>query len=248
MEGEKKKHWHPVLFYLFVITGAFIAGVIIFNFIILPALVGRRDMVIVPDITGMLIQPAEKACENKGLKMMVAGERHSDEFPSGTVIEQIPRYGESLKGMRTVRVFVSTGRETEEVPDIVGLSLRQAELMIENARLQKGRIVRIFSNRNGENRVVSTSPSSGSRVHLDKEIDILLMMTGEPEEYLMPDLVGKDLLFVRERLERSGFHVTRVVSRRDRDRFPDTILFQTPPAGYSIKEGGTIELVVSTID
>jgi beta-lactam-binding protein with PASTA domain len=73
-------------------------------------------------------------------------------------------------------------------------------------------------------------------------------MTGEPAVYMMPDLTGKDLQFVRQRLERGGFHVTRVVSRRDETRFPGTILAQNPAAGYSIKEGGTIELVVSTVD
>ncbi|MBN2184260.1 MAG: PASTA domain-containing protein [Candidatus Krumholzibacteriota bacterium] len=248
MEEKKKKTYHPILFYLSIAVGAFIVGIFIFNYLILPALVGRRDVVIVPDITGMQIEPAEKICGEKGLKMMVSGRRHSDEFPAGTVIEQIPRYGESLKGKRSVRVFVSTGRELEEVPDLVGVSPRQAELTLENACFKKGRVVRIFSHQDGENRVISSSPSSGSLAPVGAEIDILLMMTGEPKVYLMPDLSGKDLLFVKERLERGGFHVTRVVSRRDRDKFPDTILSQTPPAGYSIKEGGTVELVVSTVD
>ncbi len=248
MEENRKRSLHPVLFYLSIAAGAFVVGIFIFNYLILPALVGRRDMVIVPDITGMQVEHAEKVCAEKGLKMMVSGERFSGEFPEGTIIEQIPRYGESLKGKRSVRVNVSKGRELGEVPDLVGSSLRQAELALENARLQKGRVVRIFSNQKGENTVISSSPSSGGLVPVGTEIDILLMMTGEPKVYLMPDLTGKDLLFVRERLEKSGFHVTRVVSRRDSGRFPDTILDQTPPAGYSIKEGGTVELVVSTVD
>ncbi len=248
VEKEKKKGYHPAIFYFFVITGAFIAGIIIFNFVVLPVLVGRRDVVIVPDIIGMKVQPAEDVCGEKGLGIMVIGERYSGKFPMGTIIEQIPRYGESLKGKRTVKILVSSGRKTEEVPELTNVSLRQAELMLEDARLEKGRIVRIFSSDEGENRVCSSSPPSGVRIPNGARVDILLSMTGEPRVYLMPDLVGRDLPFVKERLERSGFHVTRVVSRRDEEKFPNTILSQNPLAGYSIKEGGTVELVVSTVE
>jgi beta-lactam-binding protein with PASTA domain len=245
---EPGKQYHPVLFYLLVIAGAFAAGMIIFNFIVLPMLVGRGDFVIVPDLRGMNTTPAEEVCRESGLNLTVIGERYSEDLPPGSILEQTPGSGESLKGNRTIRVILSAGVKMETVPEISGQSLRQAELLLESARLKKGRVVRIFSNESGPNRVISSSPGDGSSAPTGSEVDILLSMTGEPRVYRMPDLTGKDLLFVKERLEKCGFHVTRVVSRRKEDMFPNTILSQNPPAGYSIKEGGTIELVVSTVE
>lgn len=248
MNEKKKKGYHPVLFYLAMFAGAFIAGIVIFNFLILPLLVGRGDIVIVPDIVGRAVSPAEEICSSRGLNLMVTGERFSGEFEAGVIIEQHPGSGESLKGNRTVRVIVSSGQKMETVPELAGETLRQSELLLESARLSKGRVVRIFSNEEGPNRIISASPAPGSAVPAGSAVDMLLSMTGEPKVYIMPDLTGMDLPFVKERLERAGFHVTRVVSRRDEERFPNTILSQNPAAGYSIKEGGTVELVVSTVE
>lgn len=239
---------HPVLIYAVIIVAAFLGGVFIFNSVILPGLVGRGDVVIVPDLEGLSLGLAEERCGEAGLSVMVVGNRYSDDVPEGYVIQQDPSPDEGLKGGRTIRVVVSSGCKMEVVPDLVNRSLRQAELLLESARLRRGRVARIFDHEEGENLVVSTSPAPGSEVPRSSAVDILLAMKGEPREYLMPDLVGMDLPFVKDRLERMGFQVSRVVTRREGDKFPNTILSHDPPAGSMIKEGGAIELVVSTVD
>lgn len=247
-EQQGRRVIHPMLFYALAAVAAFAVGMAIFQFIVLPIVTGRGDIVIVPDMRGMPVATAEEACRERGLNLAIVGERYSDEMPSGHVLEQDPSSGEGLKGRRTVRVIVSSGERMEEVPNVTGRSLREAELAVEGARLRRGRISRIFTHDDGQNRVAAVSPPPGSAVPNGSTVDFLVCMTGEPRNFLMPDLRGTDVQFVRERLERGGFHVTRVVTRRDESRFPGTILSHTPPPGYSIKEGGTIELVVSTVD
>jgi len=246
--SEKKRAFHPLLVYTAGVIAVFVLGMAIFNFVILPVLTGRGDIVIVPDLSGRPLETAEEACRERGLNLMVTGERFSSEMPAGHVLEQDPSPGEGLKGRRTVKVVTSSGVQLETVPDLAGKSLREAELALESARLSRGSLSRVFVHEAGPHRVAATSPQGGSPAPAGSRVDILLFMTGEPAVYMMPDLRGKDLQFVRQRLERGGFHVTRVVSRRDETKFPGTILSQNPAAGYSIKEGGTIELVVSTVD
>jgi serine/threonine-protein kinase len=246
--SENKKTFHPFLVYTIAVIGIFVLGMAVFNFVILPVLTGRGDIVIVPELKGIPLEAAEEACRESGLNLMVSGERYSASTPAGYVLDQDPSPGEGLKGRRTVKVVTSSGMQMEEVPDLAGSTLREAELGLEGARLRRGSLSRVFTSEEGPNRVAASSPQGGMQAPIGSSVDLLLLMTGEPAVFLMPDLTGKDLLFVRERLERGGFHVTRVVSRRDADRFPGTILSQNPPAGYSIKEGGTIELVVSTVD
>lgn len=247
-EPKRGRVLHPLAFYGLVAIGAFAVGMAIFQFIVLPIVTGRGDIVIVPDMRGMPVAVAEEACRERGLNLAIVGERYSDDVPDGYVLEQDPSSGEGLKGRRTVRVIVSSGERMEEVPNVTGGSLREAELALESARLRRGRISRIFTHDDGQNRIAASSPPAGTGVPSGSGVGLLVCMTGEPRVFLMPDLRGTDIQFVRERLERSGFHVTRVVTRRDERRFPGTILAQTPPPGYSIKEGGTIELVVSTVD
>ena len=239
---------HPFVFYAVMVIVAFFVGVVIFNSILLPSLVGRRDITIVPDLGGLSSKLAEDRCAEAGLNLIVIGNRYSDDVPEGYIIDQDPTPDERLKGGRAIRVVLSSGHRMEVVPDLVDKSIRQAELLIESAGLRKGRVARVFDHEGDQNLVISTSPAPGTEVTRSSAVDILLAMRGEPREYLMPDLVGMDLPFVKARLKRMGFQISRVVSRRDETRFPNTILSHDPPAGSLIKEGGAIELVISTVE
>ena len=145
-------------------------------------------------------------------------------------------------------MFVSSGRKMEWVPQLAGTTLRQAEILIQDAGLRVGRIVRVFSHVEGENEVIASTPPPGATIAHGSSIDLLLSMCGEPRTLIMPDLVGMDLPFVKERLDRLGISITRIVNRRMSDKFPNTILEQSPKPGSPIKEGESIELVVSTVE
>lgn len=243
-----KREYHPIVFYVALIVGAFIVGVLIFNGLILPRLVGRRDVTIVPDIVDMSLKHAEERCRESGLKLVVIGRRNSDEAPVDYILEQDPHPEGGLKEGRAIRVTVSSGRRMESVPDLRNKSLRQAQLLLDNAGLVKGRIVRIFTHGEARNTILSASPAAGTVVPHGSRVDLLMNVGGRPRNFLMPDLVGMDLPFVKERLEGLGFSISRVISRRAEGKFPNTILSQTPEAGCLIKEGGTIELVVATVE
>jgi serine/threonine-protein kinase len=245
---EKKRGIPRAVVYILIAVGAFLVGVIIFNTIIMPGLVGRRDVVIIPDLEGLSLAMAEEKCGERGLELSIMAHRNSEEVPEGYIIEQHPGPNDKLKEGRAIRVVVSSGHMMETVPALAAKSLRQAELLLGSARLKKGRIVRIFSNEKGQNTVLATSPAAGTIIPRDSRVDILLEVCGEPRMFLMPDITGMDLPFVKERLEKLGLVVARIVSRRDDDKFPNTILSQTPEAGSLIKEGGEIELVVSTVE
>jgi serine/threonine-protein kinase len=245
---RKRREVHPVIFYSLVVIGAFLFGVLIFYYIIMPGLVGRGDVTIVPGLEGLSLALAEEKCGDGGLELTVVGERHSDDIPQGYIIEQDPEPEEKLKEGRVIRVIVSAGRRMEFVPELRNKSLRQAELLLESSGLRKGRIVRIFSPLDGQNNIVSTFPPAGESVPHGSRIDILICMRGEPRKYHMPNLIGMDLPFVRDRLAKLGFQIGRVVSRRVSDKFPNTILDQHPEPGSCIEEGETIELVVSTVE
>ncbi|HUV37397.1 MAG TPA: PASTA domain-containing protein [Patescibacteria group bacterium] len=243
-----KKRYRAAVLYLAAAAAAFIVGVIMFNNMIMPRLLGRGDVVIVPDVRGSSVTIAEKKCADSGLTLVVVGNRISEEVPEGYIIEQNPAPSESLKEGRAIKVMLSAGRRMERVPQLGGRTLRQAEILIGDAGLRTGRVVRVFSHRKADNAVLASTPPAGASIPHGSSVDLLLAMCGEPRTLLMPDLVGMDLPFVKERLERLGITIARVVNRRERDKFPNTILDQIPKAGSPIKEGESIELIVSTVE
>lgn len=247
--GSPKSRQYPaIVLYLAMIAGAFIVGVIVFDFVIMPGIVGKRDTVIVPFIEGMSLKQAADVCRGERLEFAVAGHRNSDELPAGYVLMQDPRQGEGMKRGRTVKVVLSSGRRMEIVPSFEGKTLRETEVLIESSGLAKGRIVRIYAPGEGLPSVLATSPSTGTKVPRGSTVDILVAMHGEPKAYLMPNLVGRDFPFVKDRLEKLGFNVVHSDSRRSAGKFPSAIISQAPAAGSKIKEGDTIELVVSTLE
>jgi serine/threonine-protein kinase len=78
----------------------------------------------VPDVTGLSRDSAENLLTEAGLEVAVE-ERESDE-PEDDVISQNPAAGTEVDRGETVTITVSTGIERVSVPNVVGLSRRDA--------------------------------------------------------------------------------------------------------------------------
>ena len=100
----------------------------------LPAPPARID---VPDVVGGSVADARRQLRSLGLTVKVVQVR-SDE-PAGTVVRQSPRAGAELRKGATVRLAVSTGPQTVDVPDVTGLDEDSARSELEGA----GFVVRV---------------------------------------------------------------------------------------------------------
>lgn len=247
-EGTKKNLLTKVAFYAFIIITAFLVGINIFNSFVIPKLVNRGDVVLVPEIRGLFVESAMSKCRNSGYQLKVVSREYSTEIPAGAIISQIPQPGEGLKERRTIQVIVSDGQKMVVVPDIEGQSLRQAWLTLEGVGIRRGKVSRVFFCYDSNNAVIASSPCTGTEVPYQSQVDLLFSIYGIPKTYLMPDLVGMDMPFVKDRLERLGFKIGSIVNKRTEKNFPNTILAQSPVAGSSIKEGETVEITVSTVE
>jgi beta-lactam-binding protein with PASTA domain len=229
-------------------VGVFVLGAVLMNFVVMPLVIHQRGAVIVPDVRRMSEQQAEERLRRLALTMHVDRRDHDVEIPEGFVISQQPRPDETVKEGRRVSVVVSQGPRTVRVPDIVGQSLRQGELTLGGNRLRAGRVARVLEDTDIRERIIASSPAPGSEVVEDSAIDILVGVGERPAQYMMPDLAGQDLLFVRDRLETIGFRVSHVRYEPQKDVYPNTIIDQSPKAGVMIREGDSIELVAAGSD
>ena len=85
-----------------------------------------------PDVTGLSRESAEARLRDEGFTVSVA-EQESDE-PEGDVISQSPSGGTELTRGETVTITVSTGRPQVDVPDVIGMSERNARSAPEGGR------------------------------------------------------------------------------------------------------------------
>jgi beta-lactam-binding protein with PASTA domain len=227
------------------IVGVFVVGAILMNSVVMPLLIHQRNSVIVPDVRGMSEQQATRFLETVALNVRIDRRQHETEIPEGYVVAQRPRPNETVKQGRTISVTVSLGPKTQRVPDLKDLSLRQGRLLLTRHKLQTGRVARVLHEGDTRETVVACSPSAGEEVEEGADIDLLVGVGGRPKRYMMPNLEGQDLLFIREKLEKRGFRISNVRYESRRDVYPNTIIDQTPAPGAMIREGDSVELVAA---
>jgi serine/threonine-protein kinase len=210
----------------------------------MPRVVQHGVSVKVPAIVGMPVAAARRTCAAAGLQLVEEDRRNSSTLPPEHVVSQSPPPASAIKRGRGVRVVVSLGTERLVVPDLHGMSLRQAELELENEQLVLGLIARVQQS-GGDGSVEVTSPHAGSEASMGDSVAVLISSGDAGEAYLMPNLLGQELGDVRALIESRGFRVGDVTYRDVRDVFPGTVLEQSPARGARIRRGESIDLVVA---
>lgn len=89
----------------------------------------------VPDVTGQSARTAQAELEQAGFKV-ARRTQSDDQTPRGAVIKTTPDAGEKAEQGSTVVMYVSTGRETVKVPDVVNLSEQDAKNALRQAGLK----------------------------------------------------------------------------------------------------------------
>lgn len=128
----------------------------------------------VPDLTGKSLEEAVKVLENNGLVKGKVTYEESDEAED-TVITQSPSEGEIVDGGTKISLMLSKGQSTKmlEVPDLSGMTEKEAEAALEGIGLRPGRV----SERDAdapEGVVVEQSREAGSEVEESTRVNIVV--------------------------------------------------------------------------
>jgi len=231
----------------FGIIGAAAAGVLVVliaNAVLLPRFVRHADTARVPNLLGQSVSEARRACTDAGLQIFEEARVHSVELPPGHVVAQVPRAGTAVRPGRSVRVTLSLGRESVVVPNLRGLTLRQARLQLVNAQLAVGTVSRLDAPPPGEI-VRASSPHAGTEAARGDSIDLLVTTGIAKDPFLVPGLVGQEFTQVQALVESRGFRIGRVTRRPALGVYPGTVLEQYPPRGSWIRPGEALDLVVA---
>jgi serine/threonine-protein kinase len=217
---------------------AFVAGLAVFNFVLMPRFVHTTGTIEVPDLRQLTFEQAERTIEPSGLTLSRAGERFDPSVPRGFVLAQDPAPGTPVRGNRRVMVTLSLGEESSSVPELSGESRRNAELLLARAGLEVGAVTRARSEFVGEGLVVATDPPAETVLPRATPVALLLSTGPGPEEHVMPDLVGREIGGVRRQLEALGLRVLTAPGAAE----VGPIVAQDPPPGARIGRDAVITL------
>ena len=120
-------------------AGVLVAGVVIFItacYLFFMSFFKSVPEYIIPDVVGLDQIEAEQLIASNHLRSIVAGARIHPHYEKGIVIETKPRPGRTVKHNRTIRIFISKGVGAVLVPDLVGRSKDQADVLLGERGLQ----------------------------------------------------------------------------------------------------------------
>jgi beta-lactam-binding protein with PASTA domain len=150
--------------------------------------------IVVPDLAGLTVDEVDDVTSSRRLRFEVVDSVFSTEMPRGTVIKQNPKARSRVKKNRKIFLTMNAvNPEMVSMPQLIGLSFRQARLALQNAGLIQGTIQYKpdFAKNNVLQQMHDDSVINGGTVITKGAvIDLVLGMGLSSKTTRVPDLVG----------------------------------------------------------
>lgn len=147
-------------------TIAFLMGVatlLVVSYIVF--FLNRPEEVKVPPLAGLTVAEATQQLKGRGLELRIADRRASEQIPAEQVIDSSPKEGEQVKKASEVSVIVSAGSKFVEIPDLRGLTVDKAKMLIGSVNLKLSPDVEAVRDPDvEEGMIIGTVPEWGRKV------------------------------------------------------------------------------------
>lgn len=230
-------------------TTVYILILVAFLFLITYVLYQRGDLSlifhrdVVPDFVGISLSRARQKADTNGWQLQIAEEVFHRKIPEGIIISQKPPVGEKLPRGGTILVTISKGKTRIEVPDLVGLTVSQAQDELKSRGLKW--VIRRRENSNSvpEDKVISQDPSAMEEVSPGKKVFLVVSLGQKKME--VPDLVGMTKDKATEAAAKNNLSIM-IEERKHSSKYPeDHVISQNPAPGTNIEKGGKIKVILS---
>ena len=223
--------------FIFIVAGS--------AYLTLTLIIKSEDTVVVPDLIGKDVVYALELLTDLGLNTKVEGSEYSDEVPKNNVILQDPEPGSEIKKDRDVRVIISKGPKFILMPNLEGLSVQQAQIILEENSLCLGGTSSTYSNIIKKETIIAQAPLPETVTIRGGCVHLLVSMGNRPRAYQMPDLRGLSLDRAIPLVENRNLVLGAITSLFHKEKPIDTIVNQEPLSGHRIIEGSTVNLVIN---
>ena len=145
----------------------------------------NNDQVFAPELYNLTLDEAQRSLDDLNLNIRVNIEdEYSNEVEKGKIINQQPMAGHELKEGDTVTIVLSKGPKKANVPNVVGLTLEEAENILKENKLSLGNIKYEYSDAYNKGVVIEQDPKSGNEINQEWESINVVVSKGQKEEVI----------------------------------------------------------------
>ena len=169
----------------------------------------------VPDLTGMTLEETDSIIMERKMHFYIADSVYNSDVPRGCVVEQNPPPEFKVKKDRTIFVTINAfNPEMVPMPNLVGVSLRQATAILKNSGLEAGRLryqADIAVNNVLQQKLNGNVIEEGDSVVKGSRIDLTLGRGLSEDKTVAPELRGMNLIRARERITANYLNVGAII-------------------------------------
>ncbi len=221
----------PLFFVLFILLGLSF-GFITFN------ILSFSRTVEVPSLTDLTLLEANEALSRAGLYLKIEGEDFDSAIQTGHIIRQDVPAGNKVKEKRSIKVIVSKGPRISSVPQLVNVTLTEAESLLMQKGLSIGKVIYVHDDSVEKGKIIAQKPEPHER--LSDKITVLVSLGPHELIYFCPDFLNKSIENAQELAEKLGLSVESKgpgnIVRAQKPR-PGTLIKNTDKLYLELKEG-----------
>ena len=147
----------------------------------------KEGQISAPDLYNLTLDEAQRSLDKLNLNIRVNIEdEYSNEVEKGKIISQQPMSGATLQEGDTVTLVLSKGPMKGYIPNVVGLTLGEAENILKENKLSLGNIKYEYSDTYNNGIVIAQDPKSGSENNQEWGTVNVVVSKGQKEEVVQP--------------------------------------------------------------
>jgi len=200
----------------------------------------------IPDLVGKDIVYAVDLLAERHLRLKPVDLQFDAKIPKDYIIAQDPPPDTITQKNRIVRIILSKGAESSNIPELVGKRWQEATRVLKQSKFRIGNVAYVHSTEVPVDHIVTQTPLPYSEANVGGKVDLLVSLGAYKKVMVMPDLVEERLFYALRVLEKLGLVLGKV--EHDEDYFdvpPNTIINQVPKPGALVKEQNIVSFVVS---
>ena len=234
--------------YLLAFGAVSFVVVILFEYIIMPMYTRHNTGQYLMDVQGKTLEEAIAMIEAEDFRAIVSDTMYTNKVAEGIVVDQYPKPNMKVKTGRTVRLKISTSEKLVFIPNLIGQSLRSAELVLQQAGLLIDTVYSEYNPEYPKGTIAWQYPKANNTMKKGFGIQVTLSKGLPPDFYQVPNVIGLSLNQAKEYLAKARLKVGKISYHEDQDLVPYTVLDQSISDGTVLDRPMNINLVVSVLD
>lgn len=206
------------------------------DFILFPMYTRHAEEFDLADIAELSLEDAKKVLAENNLQLIVNDSSYSPIVEKNHIITQLPKAFSRVKTGRRVYVSISLGYKPAIVPELKGLSIKDAEFRLQGVGLEVREVLEAYSKRYPKNVVMGQSEEAGMEITVGDSISVTVSLGTNYKETPFPNYTEKLFRIASKDVQKFGLKVRREIEVGNSDYLPGTIVRQSIPVGTLLSD------------